>query len=33
VSPFIERYGALPGEGVHVNDVVGLALSPDQGGY
>jgi hypothetical protein len=26
-------HGSLPGEGVKVNNIVGIALSPDNGGY
>jgi hypothetical protein len=26
-------YGSLPGEGIHVGDIAGLALTPDGHGY
>jgi hypothetical protein len=29
----VDFYGSLPGRGVRVSDVVGLALTPDDGGY
>ena len=29
----VRFYGSLPGEGVRVSNVVGIALTPDDGGY
>jgi hypothetical protein len=29
----VRFYGSLPGRGIRVNDIVGLALTPDDGGY
>jgi hypothetical protein len=29
----VKFHGSLPGEGIRVNNIVGLALTPDDGGY
>ena len=29
----VKFYGSLPGIGVKVNNIVGIALTPDDGGY